>query len=91
VKNTNRHFKLVRRPSFKWLVGFEGLILHVKKVQMGKSGVVIDECNVVTSSSFCLNRSRSLEVRMDLFAKFLGTLALMSLRDGLPCSLSIDT
>ena len=91
MKNANRRFELVRRPSFELFVCFKGLILCAKKVQVGKLGVVVNERNVVTSSSFCLNRSRSPEVRMDLFAKFLGTLALASLRDGLPCSLSVDT
>jgi len=87
----NWRLKLVARPSLELLVGFKSLILGVEKVKVGKLSVIIDKRNVVTSTAFHLNRSRSPEVRMDLFAKLLGTLALMSLRDGLPCSLSVDT
>lgn len=81
MKNTNRRFELVYGPSLELLVGLKSLILRAKKVQMGKSGVVVDERYVVTSSAFCLNRSRSPEVRVDLFAKSLGALALASLWD----------
>ena len=91
MKNTNWCLKLVARPSLELLVGFKSLILGVEKVKVGKSSVIVDECNVVMSTAFRLNRSRSPEVRMDLFAKFIGMLALTSLRDGLPCSLSVDT
>jgi len=91
MEDLDGNAKVCHTPRLILFIGFESFRFEVKQVEVSQPRHVIGEGDIISSFSFCFNRSWSPQVRVDLIAKFHGTLTLVSLWDGFPGRFRIYT
>ena len=72
MKDFNFCIVLSAGPRDESLVGLQGLVLCAKDINVGEAGVIVGECDVVSSAADAVGGRWSPHVGVDLGAKMLG-------------------